>query len=65
MDGSAIPPCTSLYSEPKTRASKPSWSLISSKRPFWSAASGAKPPFLGISAYGGKANLPIIRLDLW
>jgi hypothetical protein len=28
------------------------------------AASGAKPPFLGISAYGGKANLPIIRLDL-
>ena len=24
MDGSAIPPCTSLYSEPKTRASKPS-----------------------------------------
>jgi hypothetical protein len=21
-------------------------------------------PFLGISAYGGKANLPIIRLDL-
>ena len=28
------------------------------------AAFGAKPPFLGISAYGGKANLPIIRLDL-
>jgi hypothetical protein len=28
------------------------------------AASGAKRPFLGISAYGGKANLPIIRLDL-
>jgi hypothetical protein len=25
---------------------------------------GAKPPFLGISAYGGKANLPIVRLDL-
>jgi hypothetical protein len=24
MDGSAIPPCTSLYSEPKARASKPS-----------------------------------------
>jgi len=28
------------------------------------AASGAKRAFLGISAYGGKANLPIIRLDL-
>jgi hypothetical protein len=28
------------------------------------AGTGAKPPFLGISAYGGKANLPIIRLDL-
>jgi hypothetical protein len=28
------------------------------------AGYGAKPPFLGISAYGGKANLPVIRLDL-
>jgi len=61
---SAIPPSASLYNEPKTITSKLDLCSRPSGR-FWSAACGAKLPFVGMSAHGGKADFPVARPDFW